>query len=70
MEVVKDVSSKDSVVSDEPALYKSTLVLAYYVRENMLDSIGNGFGNDLLGNIAQGNGPKVTGRDGGVRFRN
>jgi hypothetical protein len=38
---------------------ESTLIRAYHILENMLNSVGQGFGDDFEGNVAQENRPKI-----------
>jgi hypothetical protein len=39
---------------------ESTLIRAYHIWENMLNSVGQGFGDDFEGKVAQENRPKIT----------
>jgi hypothetical protein len=66
LEVIKNLRSNNGVVSNKSALDEGTLKRANHIRENLLNSIGQGFSYDLKSHITERNGSKVT--RGGVGF--
>ena len=45
----------NDVVGDMPSLNETSLILRYYGGENLLDPIGNYFGDEFIPNVAKRN---------------
>jgi hypothetical protein len=69
-EVVEGFIGNQSVVSNESAREKSTLMGANDAVEDGFDSVGNGFSNDFEHNIAKGYRSKISRGVGLFIFRN
>jgi hypothetical protein len=59
-QVMENLIGNNNIISYESSSNKSTLITTNDAGNNGLESIGNGFGNDLKGNITEGYRSKVT----------
>ena len=61
---------QNDFVDNMPSLNEASLVLMDYRGENLLDPIGNYFGNNFVPNVAERNRPKYVKRSGPFFFGN